>query len=413
MCVNVFIDIDSDTNKKVSIRSKVKALNGKEMKTETVFVAAFKYLHKELKKGFEDEFDNLERKFKRKFNIDNIDHIRDIQWIVTVPAIWDDAAKDKMLKWINKAGLTDKNIPNHCILRYEPDCASLSLKHQILNKTVYTNDDQLFDGCDDIDNILMDTPGNTPGNNDTILSNKKYILIDSGGGTVDIACHQFFSDGVKELHHPSGGAWGDINVDKAFIKILSDILGNDLYNKIKKRKPVACFDLLDNLRLQKKKFSDVGDNQMVGIDFPNALHKQIRKEITIDKFIENVKKFEFNGHKDCFKYDEDSRIFFMKCKIWKKYLYNPLINKVIKHVKMLLSKHILRDCHYMYLVCGYSVTPYSQNKLINEFGLNSIYNIDVIVPPNPIHSVVDGAARMGLLVNKNEQYVKERVLTKD
>eukprot|EP00490_Sorites_sp_Unknown_P026457 CAMPEP_0114672294 /NCGR_PEP_ID=MMETSP0191-20121206/42633_1 /TAXON_ID=126664 /ORGANISM="Sorites sp." /LENGTH=321 /DNA_ID=CAMNT_0001934231 /DNA_START=50 /DNA_END=1012 /DNA_ORIENTATION=- len=208
-------DMDMNGKRTSDIRSKVKAINGHEIDTEIVFVESFKYLYKEIIKGFKKDFRNHKIDFKL-----NINDINDIQWIVTVPAIWDDAAKDKMIKWINKAGLTNKNIKDHCILKYEPDCASLSLQNEILSKKIEHKND------DDSKETLIRS-----------LSGKKYILIDSGGGTVDVACHEFLNDGgVKELHYPSGGPWGDTNIDKAFIeilsKVLSDVSGNDLYIEI-------------------------------------------------------------------------------------------------------------------------------------------------------------------------------------
>ena len=54
-----------------------------------------------------------------------------IQWIVTVPAIWNDEAKHTMKEWAIKAGLVDENIPNQCKIVYEPDCASLAIKYEI------------------------------------------------------------------------------------------------------------------------------------------------------------------------------------------------------------------------------------------------------------------------------------------
>ena len=53
--------------------------------------------------------------------IDKPDEIMDdeIQWILTVPAIWSESAKNKMKDWIIKAGLVDATIKNQCIIVYE------------------------------------------------------------------------------------------------------------------------------------------------------------------------------------------------------------------------------------------------------------------------------------------------------
>ncbi|KAL3879860.1 hypothetical protein ACJMK2_032139 [Sinanodonta woodiana] len=44
-----------------------------------------------------------------------------------------------------------------------------------------------------------------------------YMVLDAGGGTIDITVHEVLSDGkLKELHKASGGAWGGTQVDEAY-----------------------------------------------------------------------------------------------------------------------------------------------------------------------------------------------------
>eukprot|EP01084_Bolivina_argentea_P277707 474227_1 len=47
----------------------------------------------------------------------------DIQWILTVPAIWSNFAKNKMQQWAQDAKLIDPKIRNQLKIVYEPDCA--------------------------------------------------------------------------------------------------------------------------------------------------------------------------------------------------------------------------------------------------------------------------------------------------
>ena len=379
-----------------AINSKIKAVNGKEMSAEAVFVAAFEYIKTIV-------IENLQSELKKSKIAVEINGMKDIQWIVTVPAIWDDMAKNKMITWIGKAGLIDKNIKDHCILKYEPDCASLSLQHELAHK-MKKNGNNLFD--DDIKNE------SSKGNDDhNPLNGKKYILIDAGGGTVDIACHQFMNNNsVKELYYPSGGPWGDMYVDDAFENILNDLLGNDLLNSIKKDEPNAYFNLFQNFRKTKMHFEDKGDGKFINIRFPGDFVNAIENDIEWDELESKLENFEYKGHKNCFGIDDD--YLRIDCLIWKKYLYDPLIHKVIDHVKMLLTKDIMKDCSYIYLVGGYSKTPYFRSNIMKSFGLNSQYNIDVISPERPLLSVVDGASRMGLLKNNKREYVQVRILSK-
>ena len=364
------------------------------MDAEIVFVAAFKFIK-------DIVIQNLKKEFKKSKISVKIDSIKDIQWIVTIPAIWDDIAKNKMITWIGKAGLTIKEIKDHCLLKYEPDCASLSLQHELTDETK-KNDDKLceVENKDDIkDN-----------NND--LNGKKYILIDAGGGTVDIACHEFMeNNSVKELHYPTGGPWGDMYVDKAFENILHDLLGNELLDSIKNEDQGAYFDLLQNFRKAKMNFEDIGNGKFVSIQLPTDFIDRIDSDIELDKFESKIQNYEYKGHKNCFNFDDDGYLR-MNCLIWKNYLYDPLINKVIDHVKELLSKECMKTCDYIYLVGGFSKTPYFNSKICEAFGSNSKYIIDIIIPSQPLFSVVDGAARMGLLNNNKREYVQVRILAK-
>merc|ERR1712154_711978 len=94
------------------------AINGTEFPADRVFIEALKYIKTQVFKFFT----------KNKLQISNVD---DIQWILTVPAIWSEKAKYKMEQWAHRAGLINKEIPNHLKIVYEPDCASLSIQYEI------------------------------------------------------------------------------------------------------------------------------------------------------------------------------------------------------------------------------------------------------------------------------------------
>eukprot|EP01084_Bolivina_argentea_P248128 415034_1 len=73
---------DENRDVKIGIKQELTAANGKKMKSSIVFIAAFKYLQ------------TLAKTYLKKKRIKNIKD-SDIQWIITVPAIWNDNAKIK------------------------------------------------------------------------------------------------------------------------------------------------------------------------------------------------------------------------------------------------------------------------------------------------------------------------------
>ena len=155
---------------KIDIVAELEATNGVKYSAEAVFIEAFKHLHNETKQWLK----------KKKIKIND----EEIGWIITVPAIWNDEAKDKMKHWAIKSGLINESIHNQCKIVYEPDCASLSIQYHIKKRNDKKLSDYKFEKGD------------------------KYILVDAGGGTVDVACHEILGEfGVKEILHPSGGKW--------------------------------------------------------------------------------------------------------------------------------------------------------------------------------------------------------------
>lgn len=54
----------------------------------------------------------------------------------------------------------------------------------------------------------------------------KYLVLDIGGGTVDITCHEVLENkSIGELVPPSGGDWGSTYVNENFMKFLEEIFG--------------------------------------------------------------------------------------------------------------------------------------------------------------------------------------------
>eukprot|EP01084_Bolivina_argentea_P006327 11986_1 len=76
----------------INISNELIAANGIKFCSDFIFIAAFKYIQLE---AF---------KFLKSKKIKNI-KMNEIQWIITVPAIWNDKSKYKMKEWAIKSGL--------------------------------------------------------------------------------------------------------------------------------------------------------------------------------------------------------------------------------------------------------------------------------------------------------------------
>ena len=64
--------------------------------------------------------------------------------------------------------------------------------------------------------FVLDDPGNF------IENQRRYMVVDCGGGTVDITVHEISNEAgqLKELFKATGGPFGSITVDEAFKVVL-------------------------------------------------------------------------------------------------------------------------------------------------------------------------------------------------
>ncbi|XP_064601158.1 LOW QUALITY PROTEIN: heat shock 70 kDa protein 12B-like [Liolophura sinensis] len=112
----------------------------------------------------------------------------EIQYVLTVPAIWGEDAKQGSMR---KAALQSGILGDQLAIALEPEAASIFCQSL----------------ADDISR-----------------NGSRYIVVDAGGGTVDTDCARVMLNGeLKELHKASGGGWGGTQVDDQFTELLLKI----------------------------------------------------------------------------------------------------------------------------------------------------------------------------------------------
>ncbi|CAM6123607.1 unnamed protein product [Calypogeia fissa] len=148
---------------------------------------------------------------------------KEIQYCLTVPAIWSQRAKDQMKTCAEKAGLisgpsntSGAGSPHPLAIVLEPDAASAYCMHS-LRKTRETH----------------------------LAAGSRILVVDAGGGTVDLVFHEKVSSSadchqVKEIYSGgSGDLCGATYVDAAFEKLLSRKI--PCYENFMSEKPAAVF----------------------------------------------------------------------------------------------------------------------------------------------------------------------------
>ena len=248
----------------IPIKDTLTATNGKTVKSSVVFIAALRHLQKEAK-----NYLTMNRLTRRLFRTCDDS---DIQWIITVPAIWNDDAKHKMRQWAIDAGLVDRNIVNQCKIVYEPDCASLAIQYEI-------NRNEL--------KMFMDINDTGTASAAQFQKGEKYVLVDAGGGTTDIACHEILADdgeyGVKEILHPSGGPWGSCYIDDQFVILLGEIFKPEWIAEFKEEKTNFYVQMIDNFQSAKAEFADESSkeshNVRLGVQFIGFIQDKLEDEL--------------------------------------------------------------------------------------------------------------------------------------
>jgi hypothetical protein len=133
----------------------------------------------------------------------DIDPLRDVQWVLTVPAIWNDFGKAFMRKAAFKAGLIEEEQSDNLLLVLEPEGASLAVHVGAASFGI-------------------------------MHVGSRFMVLDCGGGTVDITLHEVLSVQpltMKTIAAPTGGAWGGDYVNMEFKKFLAELLGPDLFRE--------------------------------------------------------------------------------------------------------------------------------------------------------------------------------------
>eukprot|EP01083_Nonionella_stella_P119506 357292_1 len=380
--------------------------------SETVFVTQLSFLREQATAFMKQ---NFKRRKKMKYNVNT-----DIQWILTVPAIWSDKAKQQMKQWGIKAKLFDGNIPNQLKIVYEPDCASLSIQCALLNNIQSDEKEDANTSKSPLQphkpHISLDTP---------FKIGDQYVLIDVGGGTCDIACHEIMGEfQIAEIMHPSGGPWGGRVVDKQFVKLLRNIFSSDdgqdwiaefkdrdqqnatmyqqlLQNFIEMSKPTFydyvamgrnyhtvtiphnfAYFLIDKFEDMDAEQQDEteGDETREGIDLINEfLAKRCALIWGKDDYI-SIKEINYGGYS-----------LSIHNNVWC-FLFDAIITPIIDHCKTILNTEEMNQCKYLFLVGGFANSKYFEHRMDETFGKT----LSVVIPSLPQLCVVDGACRYGL-----------------
>uniref|UniRef100_A0A3Q0SKD0 Heat shock protein family A (Hsp70) member 12A.2 n=1 Tax=Amphilophus citrinellus TaxID=61819 RepID=A0A3Q0SKD0_AMPCI len=328
----------------------IEAANGKLVKALKVFTEALRYLKEDALK-FISETTGGSLKFTAS----------DFTWVLTVPAIWDPSAKQFMREAATQAGIVIKGKEDRLTIALEPEAASVWCKKLPA------------DGFQTENQVTFDQTSGT-----------QYIVVDCGGGTIDITVHEVLDRGaLKELHKASGNDFGGQTVDRKFKEFLKEIFGDSLWDKYEREHPGEMQKMIHQVSVLKETDDDVE------ISCPYNLGEIANEKQEIEKFFESVRGASWNqGSIKISK--EKVRSFFAES-----------LNGITKILREILKKDLRIE--YILLVGGYANSKILHQHINSQFG----DQFKVLRPSHPQEAIMKGAVMFG----RNPAVVASRIST--
>jgi len=237
----------------------------------------------------------------------------DIRWVITVPAIWKAPAKQFMRQAAYEAGIASPSHPDQLLIALEPEAASIYVRrlrvYQLLSsdssspvgggggrESVHLSPSKFDDASPfslspdpsspATDIPRFDDPQISPENRTEVLQmnlrlfdslprqrtvgldineeGTRYMVVDCGGGTVDITVHEMEGRHgyLHELYKATGGPFGSVGVDLAFESLLTEIFGSEFIESFKTKRPAGWVDLMIAFESRKRAANPYKDNPL-------------------------------------------------------------------------------------------------------------------------------------------------------
>lgn len=338
-----------------------KSTFGKEHKLMDLIVFSLQFL-----KQF--ALSELESGYGNALNISK----KDIQWVVTTPAIWNDFGKAFMRKAAFVSGMIDDEASDKLLLALEPESASIAAFSEGKSLKIFK------DGS-------------------------VFMILDCGGGTVDITLHQVSTADplvLDELCGPSGGDWGGIFVDVQFRIFLRKLFGAERYEYLEENYPVDLEEVMDTFREKKESF-DPEDKSPIYISLSRLFPEELINGEPMPSLTKLLTVFNTGG--DRLPFDLTNKAYKRRIEKFSTLVltreqmlrfFAPTLAKICTAVEELLGKH--PEVRTIVVVGGYGSSKALSKAIRGKFQTD---DCDVVIPDmtiRPQAAVVHGAAYYGL-----------------
>ncbi|XP_060065866.1 heat shock 70 kDa protein 12A-like [Ylistrum balloti] len=299
----------------------------------------------------------------------------EVHWVLTVPAIWSDKAKQFMREAAKQAGIRS----DHLDIALEPEAASIYCKHIPIGK----RGQEQHRENENIAGLEAICPGT------------KYLVLDAGGGTVDITVQQVQSDGsLHQVYMANGGDWGGTRVDEAYEQFLIDLVGGEVWDAFKLNHRDSYLDIVREFEIKKRTITPELD-QKVTFKVPIALN-EVYQDMKGEGLRESLsqgrkgRKIAWIGDKIRVDASEAKALFETTCEV------------IVEHVERIFDEENAAGTSVILMVGGFSESPMLRHAVKERFG----HSKKIVIPQDAGLSVLKGAVLFGF----NTKVISTRVM---
>ncbi|KAK3600522.1 hypothetical protein CHS0354_028722, partial [Potamilus streckersoni] len=213
---------------------------------------------------------------------------------------------------------------------------------------------------------------------------KRYLVLDAGGGTVDITVHEVLHSGnLRELYKANGGPWGGTTVDESFKDFLKILCGQQTFARFESEFKDAYLDLLREFEAKKRTVCPELD-QKVTLKIPIAIHEAFQNDHG-QSFREAVAE----------RQDLQGKLVFAGDKMrvepsLMKSFFQRTCDTIVGHLKDLFDRPELSGVTTILMVGGFSESPMLRHAIQVKFP-----QMRIVVPHEAGLAVLKGAVIFG------------------
>ncbi|KAL6459442.1 hypothetical protein MHYP_G00329140 [Metynnis hypsauchen] len=278
----------------------------------------------------------------------------DVKWVLTVPAIWSSAAKQFMREAATEAGLVTESDPERLIVALEPEAASVWCKQLPSDGFLESNLEEA--------GKIEEVPGT------------QYMVVDCGGGTIDITVHEVVDGGhLKELHKVSGNDLGGQKVDKNFSSFLREIFSDKVFDEFEENHPNELQRLMFDFSLCKR------FEKNVLVQCPVNLQEIAKREQDMEDYFSELSDVLWDS----------GEILLTQQKM--RSLHDDSLRGIERLIRDILREPKLK-IRYLFLVGGFALSTHVNSFVRQKFGSQC----KVLCPADAQLAVLKGAVEFGM-----------------